>query len=76
MQSLEVSGAVRSLYESLGIKGLKALNQHLEPYEVILKESNVILFYPCVTNPSILLVETACNHLTHRFHLNIIEKLV
>jgi hypothetical protein len=51
---------------------LKTLHQHLNPYEVILIESNVTLFSLCMTHPSTPLAVTACNHLTHRFHLNII----
>lgn len=50
---------------------LKTLNQHLDRYEVILIESNV-MFYRCIMNPSTLLAETACNPLTQRFHPNII----
>jgi len=54
---------------------LKTLDQHLNPYEVILIESNVMLSL-CIMNPWTVLAETACNLLTLTFHLNIILKLV
>jgi len=68
MQRLEVSGAVRPLYGSLGVKGLTLLISLILPLDMILNQWIYFPLLRCLRHDSVIIISY---HPLSAFHVNI-----